>query len=321
MQNCCRRHRKLPSGLTLALVLLCTLPMAAADEAGNNEPDDKDEPWLDSSYSYLNTRADAFASWVDSFFGHPRDVVDEPKSIVRIRPQFEWDEEDDTDWKLRATGKLHLPSANDRLSLVFSSKEGDFDDEIFDPAIGSGQDSSAGLQYQVRRKKRSAAYLFAGVKAGPNVKIGARYRFQDALGDNARYRVSEEVFYVGGDGFTSLTRLDIDRVLTNKRLLRWANRVEYGEETEGAEWKTQLSYIRRYDKRTAWRTFAFIRGDTDPQLLKTRGFGLGVRRRFLRDWLYWEIEPRYEWRKRREFEEREGVASVRLRFEAVIGDF
>lgn len=280
-----------------------------------------EETWLDSGYDYVDERAHNLAEWVDSFFGHPRDVADEARSIIRIRPQFEWDEEDDTDWKLRATGRLYLPRTSDRLSVVFSGEDGDFDEEFYDPTMPTG-DSAGGIQYQVRRERRSSAYLFAGMKAGPKAKLGARYRYHAPLPmiENTRWRASEEVFWVGGDGFTSLTRFDIDHALAENKLLRWANRVEIGEETEGWEWRTRLSWIRRYGDRTAFRVFGDIRGETDPELLKSRGFGMGLRRNFLRDWLYWEIEPRYDWRKRRPEEDREGVASVRLRLEAIIGE-
>lgn len=310
------------------MLVACSFAASAGGEAG--QPDTLNEEhvqaealeednWLDSSYTYVDERADNLAEWVDSFFGHPRDVADEARSIIRIRPQFEWDEEDDTDWKLRATGRLYLPRTSDRLSVVFSGTDDEFDDEFYDPAMPT-DDSSGGIQYQVRRETRSSAYLFAGMKAGPKAKLGARYRYHAPLMENTRWRASEEVFWVGGDGFTSLTRFDIDHALADNKLLRWANRVEIGEETEGWEWRTRLSWIRRYDKRTAFRVFGDIRGETDPELLKSRGFGMGLRRRFIRDWLYWEIEPRYDWRKRRPELDREGVASVRLRLEAIIGE-
>jgi len=73
-------------------------------------------------------------------------------------------------------------------------------------------------------------------------------------------------------------------------------------------------------QRQAFRVFGFVRGDTDPELLKNRGVGLSLRRRWLRDWLFVELEPRYEWRKRRVEEEREGVVAVRLRLEILIGE-
>ena len=300
--------------------LISSSPEETANAQASSTEGQVDANWLERGYATIDNRSDELATWVDSFFGHARDVQDEPRTTVRLRPQYEWDEQDGSDLKLKVTGKVHLPKASNRLSVVFSGEDGDFDEDFYDPGIAANGDSAAGVQYQVRRKKRSSAFLFAGVKSGPNVKVGARYRMENPLWADARYRFSEEVFFVPGDGFTSLTRLDVDHALADNTLLRWANRLEWGEETRGGEWNTRVAFIRRYDQHTAFRTFAFVKGDTDPELLRSRGLGFGLRRRLGRDWLFWEIEPRYAWRKRGTDQEREGVASVKLRLEMIVGE-
>ena len=279
-----------------------------------------DESWLDGSYENIDESTDDLAQWFDSFFGLPREVENEASSVVRLRPEIKWDEDDGTDLKLRVTGRVELPRTSDRLSLIFSGEDGDYEEELYDPSVSTGGGSAAGLQYQVRREKRSAAYLFAGFKAGPNVKLGARFRIQDELFKKGQYRFSEEVFWEGGDGFTSRTRLDLDRILASNKLLRWASKVDYGEETNGAEWNSRLAWIRRHDKRTGYQVFLFINGQTDPDVLRSRGIGFSFRRRWLREWLYLELEPRYGWQKGQFESNRDGVASVRLRLEAVIGE-
>ena len=297
----------------------------SAQIAGQETPQGETEPtkqkWIDARHQDLNARADAFANWVDDFFGHARAVQDSPASIIRIRPQFEWDEQDDEDWKIRATGRLYLPKASDRLSLVFLGQDDEFEDEFYDPAATADGDSTLGLEYRVRDKKSHQTFLFAGMKAGPKAKLGARYRYQTPFLDRNRFRFSEELFWVGGDGFGTLTRADIDRTLSQSTLLRWANKAEYSEESNGVEWNSRIAWIKKFNNDAAFRAFTFIRGETDPQILKSRGFGIGYRQRFLRDWLYWEVEPRYAWRKRRQDNDREGVAMVNLRFEMIIGDF
>jgi hypothetical protein len=259
------------------------------------------------------------ANWFDEFFGHARDIQDAPDSLVRIRPSYQWDEEDGSDWKLRVTGKLYLPKTSDRLSVVFLGDKGEPEDDFYDPALASDGSGSAGVQYQVRDENKSQAYLFAGVKSGPKAKLGARYQYLQPFMEVNRMRFSEEVFWVGGDGFGSLTRLDFDHLLNEKMLLRWANRAEIREDSEGWEWNTRLSWIRKLSDREAVRVFGFVRGDTDPRILRSRGVGIGFRRRFLRDWLFVELEPRYAWRKRLDEPDREGVASFEVRVEAMIG--
>ncbi len=314
-----RRAPSIAAAWLLTLSTIATPTIGETAEDAGPEPE-AEQAWVDSSYEDVSARADEIANWVDGFFGHPIDIEDRASSQIRIRPQVEWDEQDGWDTKLRVTGRLKLPRTSDRLSVVFSSQDDDFDDEFYDPSIATDGDSAAGVQYQVRRKKRSSAYLFAGGKSGFNVKLGGRYRYQDDFIGTSSFRFSEEVFWVGGDGFTSRTRFDLNQPLGENTLLRWANRVDYGEETNGGEWNTRLAWLRRLDERSAFRLFGFVRGDTDPELLKARGLGMGFRRRYLRDWFYIEVEPRYAWRKRRPDDEREGVAQIKVRFEIIIGE-
>jgi hypothetical protein len=53
--------------------------------------------------------------------------------------------------------------------------------------------------------------------------------------------------------------------------------------------------------------------------LQSRGVGVSLRRQFLRRWLFWEVEPGYQWRKARAGESRDGVFGVELRLELVLG--
>jgi hypothetical protein len=308
--------------LISGLAVLATGQTTAAEEPATAAitTESADTNWIDTGRENLNKRADALANWADSFFGHTRSVEDAASSIIRIRPQFEWDEEDDTDWKIRATGRLYLPRASERLSVVFLGQDDDFEDEFYDPATTASGDSSLAIEYQIGDRNEHKAYLFAGVKAGPKGQLGARYRYQAPFLDRNRFRFSEELFWVGGDGFGTLTRVDIDRTLSSNTLLRWANRAEYSEESNGIEWNSRIAWAKRLDPGAALRAFTFIRGETDPELLKSRGFGMAYRRQFLRDWLFWEIEPRYAWRKRQRDNDREGVAMIKLRLEAVIGE-
>ncbi|MEP5763675.1 MAG: hypothetical protein ABJ308_03745 [Halieaceae bacterium] len=307
-------------GVCLACITALSAVTGLAEEpTGGGQESPAPQTWIDGQHQAISQRADGLARWTDSFFGDANSVEDSPSSLIRIRPQYNWDEQDDDEWSLRATGRLYLPVANDRLSLVFLGEDEDFDDDFYDPGLVADGESTLDLQYQLRDKLYHKAYLIAGFKAGPKGKLGAKYRYQRQLQEKTLFRFSEELFWVGGDGFGTLTRADLDYRLGQETLLRWANRAEYSEESNGVEWNSRLAWVWRLDEQSALRAFTFIRGETDPELLKSRGFGLGYRRQFLRDWLFWEVEPRYAWRKRQRDPDREGVAMIKLRLEILIG--
>lgn len=281
---------------------------------------DKPPSWVDSRYDQITERGDKLATWVDGFFNQTRSVEDTASTLIRIRPQYEWDEDNGSDWKLRATGRLELPSISDRLSLIFIGEDGDFDQEFYEPGLVEDGSSTVGVQYRVSEEEHSRIDLIAGLKAGPKGKLGTKYRYQLPLGKRNRFRFSEELYWIGGDGFGTLTRVDLDRSFGNDTLIRWANKARYSQESNGVEWSTLVAWIRRLNEKSAINIAASIRGETDPRYLKSRGFSASYRREFLRRWLFWEVQPRYEWRKDNPGENRNGVFSTELRLEIVLGE-
>jgi hypothetical protein len=276
--------------------------------------------WIDSRYDQITEQGDKLATWVDGFFSQTRSVEDTASTLIRIRPQYEWDEDEGSEVKLRATGRLQLPSISDRLSLVFIGEEGDFDREFDEPGLASDGSSTVGVQYQVSDAKHSRIDLTAGLKAGLKGKLGTRYRYQLPVGKRNRFRFSEELYWIGGDGFGTLTRVDFDRSFGQDVLIRWANKARYSEDSNGVEWTSRLAWVKRLNEKSAVNVAAFIRGETNPSYLKSRGFGAGYRREFLKPWLFWELQPRYEWRKDKPEENRNGVFSADLRLEIVLGE-
>jgi hypothetical protein len=220
--------------LVFVLLSLSASPTIQAASVESSESSGKIS-WLDQRHQQVSNSGDRLAGWVDAFFSSSRSVEEAASSILRIRPQYDWDEDDD-DWKLRVTGRLYLPAASDRLSLVFlGENEDDFDTEFYDPAMAADGQSTIGLQYRLTEERHSRIDLTAGLKSGPKGKIGAKYRYQLPFGQRNRFRFSEELFWIGGDGFGTLTRIDFDHALSDDTLLRWANKAEYSEESNGVE--------------------------------------------------------------------------------------
>jgi hypothetical protein len=312
----------------LWLFVICTSGVVADNAAAATQAsaaDSDTEPaarisWLDQRYNQISDQTDKLATWVDGFFTQTRSVEDTAATLIRIRPQYEWSDQDGSDWKLRATGRLILPALSKRLSLVFIGGNDDFENEFYDPGLAEDGSSTVGLEYRVRDEERSTLDLTAGLKSGPKGKLGTRYRFQVPFMSNNRFRFSEELYWIGGDGFGTLTRVDLDHRLNSDTLIRLANKARYSEESNGVEWSSRLAWIRRLNEKSALQAFTYITGETDPRYLKTRGVGMGYRRKLWRRWLFWELEPNYQWRKPDAGDNREGVFSIDLRLELVLGE-
>jgi hypothetical protein len=300
------------------LLFLCALCQAQAaeektgcDSAGCRQT--QDGTWVDDSYEYVTSRTDSLAVWLDSFFGTPTADLDSADSILRLRFESEWDQDDGVEQKVRVRGKLDLPAWDRRLSLVFS--EDDEDREALVPNSAAADDD-VGLQYQLSRRERSRLYFTVGSNSSLDLKAALRYRYVYPIGENWRARFDERIYYKQDEGFGAITRGDLDYRVNDNRIVRWNNQVEYGEETEGLEWGTRLSYQLRLNEKEALSYFAGVSGETDPEFLdKGYSLGLSYRRNIFRRWIFIEVEPSQQWRKDAPGESRQSVSVLTLRLE------
>ena len=101
--------------------------------------------------------------------------------------------------------------------------------------------------------------------------------------------------------------------------MRWSNRLLYGEESDGVEWRTALSMRQKSE----WSNgtpyvmsyFGVVRGTSDPDITRNYRLGTLLRTNFYRPFLFAEFEPSYNWRKNRPGLEREGGWRLVLRLE------
>jgi len=284
-----------------------------AGACGDTAPEAPVETWVDDSYAYVTSRTDSLAVWLDSFFGTVTSDMESADSVLRLRTDFEWDEEDGEDYKVRLRGKVDLPRLDERLSLVFSEEDEEREEVIPNSA---GHDDDVGLQYRVRERQSSRLWFTVGTNASLDFKSSLRYKYVEPIGDDWRLEFNERLYFKEGDGFGTITRGELDYLIHRDRIVRWINQVEYGEETDGVEWGSRLSYDLRLSEKDALSYFGAVAGETDPEYL-TQSYTLGVRyrRNFLRPWIFVEIEPAYAWRRESVEESRSSVWLLTLRLE------
>lgn len=301
--------------LSLVLLLMAVVPsnLAIATEAETQDPPEYD--WLDKSQLYVTESGDALARWLDGFFGVPVADIESASSILRLATVVDFDEHEGDDARLKARGKLQLPNLSKRFSLVFSGADGDVSDNLATSREERGDDQ-VGLQYVLKERRRHRFDLFGGVRAGLKAKAGVRYRFQYAPSESFFHRFSEELAYDQDDKAISTTRLDLNYLLDDNSMTRWGNRLRYGEETDGVEWRSQLSWRERISDRRAITYFVGINGITDPnKLIKSYGPGLRYRQKVFRDYLFLDLSPAYGWRKKDADSDRQGAWSFEIQLE------
>jgi hypothetical protein len=131
----------------------------------------------------------------------------------------------------------------------------------------------------------------------------------------------EAVFWQNSEGFGTTTRLTLDRALTDKLLLRWANVGKYTEETNGLEWYSQLTLFQSLNDRTGLAWQGQVEGETDNEVPTTRsGVRLIMRRQLDPEWLFLELRGGVSWPRRKLEESREASPEVGIALEMQFGE-
>ncbi len=313
----------------LALFLLLPPLALAAPEEGSEtvppqginpdaEPED-DIPinWVDTSHTVATNQAQALVEWMDDFFGDPNHDLEQAESLLRLEAINDWDQEDGNDFKLRLRGKVQLPRISKRVNLLFSGEEGN---ELTEEE--RKEEDSVSLQLQVREGDRSRFDVTMGW-ASSSLRPGLRYRNEANITQDTRYRFIQRFQYQDGKNFYATTNLDFNHLLNENEILRWSNRGLYGDHSDGVEWRTSLSLFQRWyaDRKrpVAFRYFGSVTGVTRPDaFVKNYRLGIVWRRKVYRDFLFAEIEPAYNYRRRTLDVDREGAWSLVLKLEIAL---
>ncbi|MEH6569756.1 MAG: hypothetical protein V7709_11800 [Halioglobus sp.] len=302
------------------------------EESLGREQDEQGR-WVDTSHEYIGTKADDLAIYLDRFFGSPIDDLESADSTIRFVTRYEWDDDDGSDMKFRLRGNVHLPRINDKLSLVFNSEEDDFRGP--NGSQRESDENQVGLQLKAREGKRSRFDLTLSVSSDLNLKPGARYRYKSDLSDWGRFRYTARVDYSDKNRFRQRHSVDLDYLTGETSLLRWSNKLEHGQVSEGIEWGSAVSWRYGYSVDSAVAVIVGAAGKTEPDvpgfvlddlafegqeldqssLVTNYGIVLKFRNRLYKDWLYVEFEPGYTHRKRYHFEDRHSAFYGRVNLE------
>lgn len=302
---------------TWFILLLFCIPGLALSQDEDSEIEEEPITWVDDSHVYATNKTQELTQWMDDFFGDPVNDLEQAESYVRLQLIDDWDAEDGHNFKVRVRGKVQLPKISKRLDLVFSEEENEHLDED-----ERKEEDSISLQYNLSDGENSRFDLTLGWSSS-NVKPGVRFRNEGPIGEVSSYRFLERLQWEDGEGFFSTTQAELYRALDNDDLLRWSGRIKYGEETEGIEWRSSLALSQRYKEDTkrpiATNAFLIVSGVTQREVYTTNyKLGFLFRRQMYRDFLFIELEPAYNFRRREYEDERAGVWSMVVRLEIAL---
>lgn len=293
----------------------------ASEGPGSGSGSRSDPHWVDSSHAYATNQAQALAQWMDDFFGAEVRDAERANSFVRTILIDDWDERDGHDFKVRLRGQVNLPKISERVDLIFSGEES----EQTLTEEERSQENDVGVRFNFRDSARSRLDATLSLRSGPALLPGVRYRYQQPITDNSWGRFTQRLQYHTEDGYRSLSNVDLNLLVSERSLLRWSGRVRYREDKEFWDWNTGITYrrwLRDHEKfPSAIEYYVAMSGRDDPESFSTN-YRIGVlyRQQFFREFLFYEIEPSYNWRRDTFEEKREGVLGIVLRLEIMLDE-
>lgn len=295
-------------------------------------PPEEDLTMLQRVRRSLTVTACASSAWLDGLFGDQIHYDDYHATYGTVTAGGLWSDYDGFDPRLRFRARLQLPQWDERISAFagrvgeddyVSDTEGDFD-ALPTRQFGTLEEESVllGLGYSSPERTGNDFDAGVGVRVDWPLDPYARVRYEVVRTFAERYvfNARETVFWQNTEGFGTTTRVNIDRVVSDRFLLRWSNLGKYTEETIGLEWYTQLTLFQSVGQRTGLAWQAQIEGATDNEVQLTRhAMRLIMRRQLTPEWLILELRGGVGWPRRKLTEEREASPEVGIAIEMQFG--
>jgi hypothetical protein len=280
----------------------------------------------------LTVTACASSAWLDGLFGDQIYPAEYHATYGTVTTGALWSKYDGFDPRLRFRARLQLPQWDERISAFagrvgednyISDTEGDFD-ALPTRQFGTLEDESVLVGLGYSSPERTGNDFDAGVGVRIDLPLDpyarARYEIVRSFADQYVFSVRETVFWQNTEGFGTTTRLNLDRVFSDRYLLRWSNVGKFTEETVGIEWYSQLTLFQSVGQRTGLAWQAQVEGQTDNEVQMTRTAArLIMRRQLTPEWLILELRGGVSWPRRKVIEEREPSPEIGIAVEMQFG--
>jgi len=266
------------------------------------------------------------SQWLDSFFYDPRYAAEENRTRAVVRYEGFIEEHARWEFKTKVSLVLVLPQLKNKAHIIIA------EDPNEDNPIKPGQNPLT-LPMQEESTTRSAtAAVGYDIKSGErrniNVKVGVRYREGHLVLfarpyyrrlyhlDNWDLRVTQEIPYWTDSKWSSSTTVDLERPLGNKFFFRTSVNGSWYEIQPGFYYGLVFSLSQAlstisalsYDLGASFQTGAH--DELTTVVVDTR-----YRRRFWREWLYFDITPQVRFPRDRRFNPVPGILfGLEMRF-------
>lgn len=303
----------------LAVVDLLPGALAAAEPA-DSEVEQAEAYAADVYQRKVSENINSAARWVDSFFDDERYTAEDATTKLRFGQSVFSEYGAGLEFKTRVNLSVDVPRTENRLRLFVGRDE----DENLSPGTleNSADDrndggSAAGVQFFARASDRQNLSMVAGIKvSSADLFAGPRYRYTLRYHD-WQARFTQGLRWYTGRGWESRTRLDFERIVWEQLFFRQTFDGRWREEDPGYQYESRTSLVQPLKRRKAVEYQWVNQFSTHPhQRLDSTTLRIRYRQKFLRKWLFYEMNPQLAMRNDESFKPKAGIV---LRIEAVFG--
>lgn len=296
--------------LTAGLTRAAQPAVPTGTELESEHQEQGEQEWIDQVHRGASATLLASSRWIDDFFDDTRFVAEENRSRARLKLTAIYDEEDEFEFKPRLNIRVHLPRLSEQLHLLLFASEDEKPEVETRSSSRIVEDSdkkeAAALQYFIRETEKYNISFTGGVSFD-YAYGGVRYRYERDIG-SWQGRFVTLLRYYTDDGWENLNSLDFDRELSEKWFCRATAQLDWFEEEDDSPFALmfRLYQVLGTDKVLSyeWENHfeSVRRGELTDLWLLAR-----YRQQFLRDWLFFEISPRVNFPKDRDWEPNWGL--------------
>lgn len=274
---------------------------------------------LDRFQGWVGEQVDDLGEEADDFFGSDESFDRTRGSRLDVMAPLRFHANGKIDSEVKFRAKIELPKTNRRWNLIVLSADKSLRDLASDGQAGNSATSASsssvtgtnqtdtggtavGLRFMLDMKDYTTSFFDFGLKfrnviePDPFVRLKGNYKWQ--LSDKWYSRMTQDLFWENYSGVGLNSNQVFDYQVNQRYLLR--------SDTDGTWWDKEQNYILShnfifYDRVKVYRGLAYHLGwdwETKDVGFHLTGYhaGLNWRERIYKKWLFFEIEPRVDFR-------------------------
>lgn len=270
--------------------------------------------WADYPHCLVELRAQSSVRWFDDWLGHA-DMDDSASIALRAISEFTVDDKGDLTAALRLRAQVALPRLSKRLSLVFEDESKETSSLRSIPSVN---ESVLALRWLVLNLERMRIETDAGVRSGPDLFVRGRFATSYAITPDDQVRFAQSLRYGAKEKVRAINSIDYSHAMQDSSVFSLYHQLDFQQDNDvdGAFWSRGAVLSRGLSTESSAAFGVGQEGVSESWQERSRYAWVSYRQQFLRDWLFYEVEPRLTQTRDRDWDT---LPSLTLRLEVHFG--